>query len=245
MRETAKYFRDMTFAGEYDRRLSSEGYPGNLLDAVAGGLAGSDRLIDVGAGTGFFSIPLAGMGFNVTAVEPSPAMRAIFRRKIMAGDLAARIAIAETDWESWDGNNADGLLCVHSVYGMIDLKAAVSKMKDSAPRVVLVVKADVGTVSMSEIIRAHFRAEKVSQGFPVRLRDALEDLRIPYAAREIMQERCSVFTDLTEEARYYRSHLQIGDEKAEEVERLIAAHAVRDGERFLFRGVYRDVLFRF
>ena len=47
------------------------------------------RILDVGAGTGAYSLPLAGQGYAVTAVELAEANLDVFRRKLRPGlDIA-------------------------------------------------------------------------------------------------------------------------------------------------------------
>jgi len=48
---------------------------------VAARLEGIDTILDIGGGTGAFSIPLAQQGFSVTHLDLSPAMLAIARQK--------------------------------------------------------------------------------------------------------------------------------------------------------------------
>ena len=75
-------FNEKKSAEEYQRRLSDEGYPGNLLEIVMDEVKGADSIIDLGAGTGFYSIPLAKKGYRVAAVEPSYEMMKILKGKI-------------------------------------------------------------------------------------------------------------------------------------------------------------------
>lgn len=72
-------------------------YPTALWDAIValetGAALGEKRIVDLGAGTGKGSLELARRGFDVTAVEPDPRMRA-------AGAEAAQAAGADVWWQA-------------------------------------------------------------------------------------------------------------------------------------------------
>jgi SAM-dependent methyltransferase len=60
-------------------------------------------VLDVGAGRGRIAIPLARMGVTVYAVEPSPAMRGEFERKLRQGHcLPERITLVAGDAQSFE-----------------------------------------------------------------------------------------------------------------------------------------------
>ncbi|QOV40750.1 methyltransferase domain-containing protein [Streptomyces ferrugineus] len=85
-------------AERYDR--ARPGYPSELyddLDELAGAGAGS-RVLEVGCGTGQATVPLAGRGCRVTAVEAGPRMAAIARRDL-AG--AAGVEVVTAEFERW------------------------------------------------------------------------------------------------------------------------------------------------
>jgi FkbM family methyltransferase len=237
-------FRDKRFAEEYDRRLTAEGYPGNLADAVFTRIHGSGTVIDVGCGTGFFSIPLARMGRRVMAIEPSPEMLKIFRKKIRS-DIAGLIEIREADWASWEGGRSDALICVHSIYGMEDVKGSIEKMKNSADKTVLVIKSDHGTRTISEIIRTELGVKRCSAGFYSEVVSSLAGLGIGYSETGHEQVRISRFRDMDEEAEYYCYHTGAGSENIGAVNDILAANSEYDGEYYAVRELYMDVLFEF
>jgi SAM-dependent methyltransferase len=79
------------FAGNvafYERfRLA---YPDRLVRRVAAlaGLAPGDSVLDLWTGTGMLAIPLARLGFRVTALDPEPAMLASARASAAAAGVA-------------------------------------------------------------------------------------------------------------------------------------------------------------
>jgi SAM-dependent methyltransferase len=237
-------FNEKRFATEYDRRLTDEGYPGSLLGEVAGELTARGRVLDVGAGTGHFTIPLAAAGHEVTAIEPSPAMMEILAAKIVP-ELAPRIHLCLSGWDSWEGDRSDALICVHAIYGMKNVSAALEKMKRLSEKAVLLVKADRGSRTLSEIIRNSIGTRRCSTGFSTDIESALNGLGIPFTARQVRQVRTSRFADLDAEAEYYRHHLGLEADAAGAIRKIIASHALREAGEYSFEAVYCDRLFAF
>jgi len=85
MSDLARSFDDVAAAYERGRPRYDE----HAIDAIAAAAGGGPRLLDVGAGTGRLSGPLVEKGFDVVAVEPLDAMRAI-----LAGHIGADRALA-------------------------------------------------------------------------------------------------------------------------------------------------------
>src|SRR6516165_5548697 len=81
-------------------------------------------VLDVGGGAGHQSFPLALAGYDVTLLDPSPAMldKARQRRGALADDARSRVALLEADGEhahaAVEGRRYDAVLC-HGVLGYL------------------------------------------------------------------------------------------------------------------------------
>lgn len=61
------------------------------------------EILDIGAGTGRIAIPLAEKGVKVTCVEPSPAMRRVFKARLgRHPELSKNITLIEGDAQSFN-----------------------------------------------------------------------------------------------------------------------------------------------
>jgi S-adenosylmethionine-dependent methyltransferase len=83
------------------------------------------RVLDVGGGAGHQSFPLAQAGYDVTLLDPSPAMldKARERLQRLTRDSQRRVTLLEADGENADeavdGRRFDAVLC-HGVLGYVE-----------------------------------------------------------------------------------------------------------------------------
>jgi SAM-dependent methyltransferase len=106
-----------------------------LLPVLEPYLSPERTLIDVGAGTGRYTIPLIGRLDWVTAVEPSEAMRS----QIPA---APNLTVVGSSWEDAQVAPADLVICSHVLYMVTDTVPFLAKLAESARERVFVLLRD-------------------------------------------------------------------------------------------------------
>jgi SAM-dependent methyltransferase len=83
-------------AETYDR--ARPGYPDALIEDVLAWAPESPRVLEVGAGTGKATVPLAARGLEVVALEPSVEMAAVARRRCAR---FPRVDVVVSSFEDW------------------------------------------------------------------------------------------------------------------------------------------------
>lgn len=66
---------------DYDDLMTLSGYPGPVADRVCSLIPAGSVVLDIGAGTGAFTLPLARTATRVVALDPSPYHLSILERK--------------------------------------------------------------------------------------------------------------------------------------------------------------------
>jgi 2-polyprenyl-3-methyl-5-hydroxy-6-metoxy-1,4-benzoquinol methylase len=133
-------------------------YPGVLLDRVMTYARPGGTVLDIGAGTGLFAVPLARTAHSVTAVEPSPAQARQLHEAIRR-EGAGNVTVVEKRWEDVDVEELgshDLVLAIHSLQ-MDDIAAALRKMCRIADHCLLLVHT-AGN-SLSAVFRDLFGIE--------------------------------------------------------------------------------------
>jgi SAM-dependent methyltransferase len=87
-----------TDAELYDRARPS--YPVRVVQDLArlAGIGPGSRVLEIGPGTGQLTVPLAGLGCAITAVELGPELAAVARRKLGGFTDADVVVAAYEDW---------------------------------------------------------------------------------------------------------------------------------------------------
>jgi SAM-dependent methyltransferase len=130
-----------TYAAHYDERTSPLGSYDQTLAVIAEQVRSTDTVVDVGAGTGRFALPLARLTRHVVAVDHALPMLAILREKAAAEGIS-NITVVESDLESMSVPPQDVVLAAWSLYRQLDLRAALEKLTATTLRTLIIVAPD-------------------------------------------------------------------------------------------------------
>ena len=101
--------------------------PDSSRDFILSQIDSNATVLDIGAGTGSWSILLARRAQHVTAVEPSESMIAVMRESLNEEKIT-NVSIAQGSWPDVSVQPHDFSLCSHAMYGYPDLASFVRQM---------------------------------------------------------------------------------------------------------------------
>lgn len=233
---------DKRYAEEYDRRLIMEGYPGDELDIILSELGNAKTVIDCGAGSGFYAVPLAEAGFYVEAVEPSAAMSALMLSKLPP-EKKLPLKMTNTKWQDWSGANADALIAVHVMYSMGEQEPVVKKMTAYADKVIIIT-SDESRQSETVINKIREAVDfPIKYKEPVNMEATLMNLKARYRKLKHMQKRVFRFDDIDKEADYYAFHLRLGNSHLPLIRDVLEANSVKSSDGYVLDLVYYDEIY--
>ena len=223
----------------WDRRaasyatISSQTPRDPLVARIGRSVGPTTTVLDVGAGTGRITLPLAGRARKVTAVDPSPHMLAELRRAADEKGLS-NITTVEGKWEDVDAPEADVTICAHVLPMIEDASGFLAKLDRATRRRAFVCLRATGLDYLIDPLWRHFHGSSRRAG-PSYLDAAavLEELGVSPAIRMIEVPLMARFDDLDAAASFYRRALMIegrgNDER--ELRKLLSTWLVRRAGR--------------
>ncbi|MCL2877563.1 MAG: class I SAM-dependent methyltransferase [Acidobacteria bacterium] len=110
-------------------------------------------VLDVGTGTGAWSMMLARHVRRVTAVDPSESMLSVLHEN-MAAENVSNVSVVQGTWPDVDVEPHDFSLCSHAMYGCPDFAAFIRGMEKHTRRTCfLLLRATAGDCVQAEAAR--------------------------------------------------------------------------------------------
>jgi SAM-dependent methyltransferase len=210
----------------YSRELPDDDSPWVRLRAA---VRPDDTLLDVGAGTGRYALPLAALAREVVAVEPSPAMRRHLDERIAAAGVA-NLRVVGAAWPEANVSPADVTICAHVVYGVRQIAPFLRALDAHTRRLCLIgIRVDQHP-GIGELSRDLFGEDRVRQPALLDLYGALLELGIAADVQIIPASGGFRFADVAEATAHFRDRLRVPPDSptADRLQALVAARLVQD-----------------
>lgn len=188
-------------AEHYDARSSLAVAAPGLIGWVAQHLKPADDVLDLGAGTGAFALPLAASGRSVSAVEPSPAMRTVLERRRSSEGLDNVRAVA-AGWEDVQESPHAVVLAANSLYRVLDLRAWFETVHRLSQRLVIVILSEGRQPPLPPKVERLLLPKRVEPGAgPAELERALRTFLSAYRRTIWTVTRSYLFDDADDASR--------------------------------------------
>jgi SAM-dependent methyltransferase len=120
-------------AGRFAAAARQAPQPDGFMQFLLPRLRPTDRVLDIGAGTGRYEPLLARAVAEVVALEPSPAMRAQLERRL-AEEAIPNARVAGSAWPDADIPSSDVAIAAHVLYGVREIEPFLRRMDGVAAR---------------------------------------------------------------------------------------------------------------
>lgn len=135
-----QYWDRQEFSNRYEQYNRIVGYPGAILDRMLSLLDTNSTVLDIGAGSGAYAIPLAKVARKVTVVEPSRGQvsRLMWRAE---EEGLGNIEVINKRWQEVERQELETHTIVNAAYcfQMLDIKEDLQKMLDMTGKALFLV----------------------------------------------------------------------------------------------------------
>ncbi|NJO81826.1 MAG: methyltransferase domain-containing protein [Blastochloris sp.] len=142
------------YAAQYDTRAGADATATQSLALIGSLLRPDDTLLDVGAGTGRFAVPLAHQVRSVTALDQSAAMLDVLAQKAAPAGVT-NIYRIEAAWPDAPVEPHDIVLAAWSLYRQVDLGAALAKLTAATRRTLILLGGVGGNPPHRALVERH------------------------------------------------------------------------------------------
>jgi predicted TPR repeat methyltransferase len=150
-----------TVADRYDDEALARRVPA-VVERVLTRIGSGKRVLDLGCGTGSFALPIAAAGNWVTGLDYSPAMLAVFRRKLGTDERRVQLVLGRI--EAADLPPHDVVLVANALYRIADIEPVIARLNALARERVIVVWSVGRAPAWKQQARARIRPGRFQPG---------------------------------------------------------------------------------
>lgn len=224
-------------AGWYDEWVEHNDYVDVVLSRIPTQLGRRTRVLEIGPGSGAFTLPMASSAGKVVAIEPSPAMRKALRLNLAKADLTNVRVIPECVEEGLaDLQGAfDLALASNSLYNVEPIDDVIRKLVGTARHVVILMGVGDQPRWYRRLHRRFRGAERLSSPhlghfYPVLLELGIfADVEVVWTSANYVYESEDDLLD------WWAFHLHLGRGRRQELRSALLPLAERRGNRI---GIY-------
>lgn len=147
-------------ASGYHRTTSERGAADPLYLRLKSVVTPATTVLDVGAGTGRFSLALAPQAWQVIAVEPNVAMLDYLRRDAQEQGIV-NISYSHTTWQDAPADlQADIVICSHVLYPIRDIVPFLSKLERATEQACFIYMRATPLDTLTAPLWKHFHSDE-------------------------------------------------------------------------------------
>lgn len=132
----SKFWKDL--APKYDDRQTLYDYAPETFEKLLNIIGKNKTVIEIGCGTGKFTLPMAKYSKKILAIDFSEHMLSVIKGKIQNNDIS-NIVTKQGKWEDVNINDVDAVFNINAIYRMWNIKDALLKMNAKAKETVVLV----------------------------------------------------------------------------------------------------------
>ena len=217
----------------YDNWVQQNDYVELVLPRLLQLVGSTTRVLEIGPGSGAFTLPLASNVEEVVAFEPSSAMRQILAQNLIkAGITNVRLFPSRFEDELIEMDRSFGLaLASHSLYNMKSINVVIRRLVNLARHVFIVIGSGEQRKWYRRLHRRFTGKDRLSSPHFQHFYAVLLEMGI-YADVEIIKTSANYVYDSEEELiEWWMRHFRLEEDRREELSTAIIQIAEKRGNR--------------
>jgi len=221
-------------AAAYSRRFADTARTDPFFEHICRYVTNASSLLDVGCGSGRFTLELAPLVREVVAVDPSGEMLGILQSQVQRRGLE-NVRLVKGLWEETGVSARDVVICAHVLPLIADAAGFLKKLDERANNYVLLYMSALGSDTPDPFWRYFYGEPLPPSPTYLDALDVLREIGIEPAVEVIELQRSARYQSFEEAVKDYASNLLLhpSDPRYAELRGLLASWLLKE------RGLWR------